>query len=191
MGAKVWRVLRVTNGGPQSTWSLSFLGSKNHDILCPWNVGESIVRVRVTGQFMYEVRDTNPTVTEMGSEVPGGEEIIFGVWANKIGGAAPPATLPPIVGDLRDEYVFYNQMTLTSLSQFRDQLGVDKWDAVWTYPPQDNDSHSNRGPNTLAGDIWLAWSFHNPIFEPMVNTTAGIAAFYNYALTFAVLIELP
>lgn len=180
----------MSSGGPQSNFALDLLGSHTHITLCPFNVGETILRVRVQGSLSYELRDTNPAAQQMDTIMVGSEHWTWGVWASKTG-VTTPAQTPPIIGTLRDEWVFWNQMTLQSVNQFHDGLNTDRWIATWTFPTNNNDSTSSRGPCTVASTVELAWGFGNPVFELMSNTTAGIAGFFGYALTWEILKEIP
>ena len=190
MTTREWRVFPMSGFTTQANFGASPLGSTNRTTLCAWNVGETILRVRVQGHLAYEIRDTTPAMTQMGTIIAGSEHWTWGVWADKTG-VVVPAQIPPIVGSLRDQFVYWNQMTLANFDQFHDQLGVDRWIANYTFPTNNNDSTSSRGPATANSSIVLTWGFGNANFEPMVNVQAGISAFLGWALTWEVLIEMP
>lgn len=190
MATREWRVLAQNGFATQAAFAGSPLGSTNSAQLCGWNAGETILRTRVQGHMAYEIRDTTPTMTQLGTIIAGGEFWTWGVWADKTG-VVVPAQTPPITGALRDEFVFWNQMQLAGVNQFSDQLGEDRWIAHYTFPWNTCDSTSSRGPAQVNGEIVLTWGFGNSNFEPMINTQPGISAFLTWALTWEVLIEMP
>lgn len=190
MTTREWEVFTISGGGPQSLFASDLLGRQSHVTMCPFNLGETILRVRVQGSLSYELRDTNPTMQQMDTIMVASENWTWGVWADKTGSSIPGQT-PPINGTLRDEFIFWNQMTLHHVDEFHDQLGVDRWIATWTFPTNNNDSTSSRGPCTVASTVELCWGFNNPVYELMSNVTPGVTGFFGYALTWEVLKEIP
>lgn len=190
MATREWRYKVLEGNSSQPNWTLSSLGSTNLLTLCSMAVGETILRTRVQGQIMYEVRDTTPATTQMGTFNAGSQYWGFGVWMSKTGTSVPAQT-PPILGSLRDEFVFWNQMTLINLDTFHSQDNIDRWNATYGFVNNDNDSTSSRGPCTATSVVQLTWGHANAGFEPMLNTTAGISAFFAYYMQWGVLIETP
>lgn len=185
------RVVRpLTGTGPQSTWGGDQLGSQNSLAMTSVATGGYIRRVRVQGCFTILVIDTNPSVTEMRNETPGAMNITWGVWFDKTGVNIPSQT-PPQNGDLDEQWVYWNEMTLQGVDTFHSQSPDDRWFATWTLPYNDNDSTSARGPSITAADVILSWGFVSPGYNPLTDVVTDLGAFYNYALTWEFFIEEP
>jgi len=188
--ARVWQIFPLNGAGPQSVWGVDTLGKQTHLTLCPFPAGGFIRRVRVQGSFSYCVIDNAPTTTECRSETCASENITFGVWAGYDGTVIPSQT-PPIDGTLDDRWVYWDQMTLSRIDQFHTQLPDDRWIATWTFPYNDNDSTSSRGPAAVDSEIVLSWGFTNDTYEPMRDTVPNLDAFYGFSMTWSVLMEIP
>lgn len=158
--------------------------------ICDFPIGSTIRRVRVQGSFSFSMVDDDPGGTDFVSETVGTQQIVFGVWAG-YDGATTPSQTPPISGSLDDRWVFWDQMTLQSLNMFETPVPDIRWVANWTFANGDNDSVSSRTNNTVDSTIELAWGFVNVAFDPMTDVRTHLHAFYNFSMTWAVLMDLP
>lgn len=180
--AAEWRTTTFQGVGPQSTWASGQLGSPGYKSICQWFEGETILRVRIQGQVTFAVHDTDPTHVAMGSFDAGGQGCYFGVWAKKDGGAATPTDGVPFIGSVNDAFVFYNMMSLVSLSEFHEQLDTDDWTATYAFTGDSGDSHSSRGPATADTDVWLVYGFENTGINPPFDSSFTLATFYGFNL---------
>lgn len=190
MGARHWDVFPLFGTGPSSTWTIDQLGSQSFMPISSVGTGGYIRRVRVQGSFSLLVVDTNPSVTEMRNDTPGIFGITFGVWADKTGVSVPSQT-PPQTGTLDDSWVYWDQMTLEYSESFHTQAPDDRWFATWTFPYNDNDSTSSRGPFQVTSDVVLSWGFYSPGYNPLTDVVPDLLPFYDYTMTWSVLIEEP
>lgn len=184
-----WRTKLIEGEGNTSTWSAGQLGAPGYLELCQWLTGESIVRVRIQGQLAFNIRNTDPSTNLVDPSILSAMGCFFGVWAKADGGSATPPLGVPVLGSLNDSFVFYNSMTQTILTSFQESTTIQDNTAVYTFPYGDGDAKSRRGPATADTFAWLVFGFVSAGFNPTVNTSTGIASFYNYSLNVSCLFD--
>lgn len=187
--ATMWRTSQFLGVGPQSLWASSDLGIPGYKTVCQWLEGETLLRVRIQGQLTFAVHDTDPTHVAMGSFDAGGQMNTFGVWAKKDGGASVPSSGVPVLEDVDNAFVLYDQMTLVSLSEFHEQLDTDDWTATYAFPGGGSDSKSSRGPATADTNVWLVYGFENTGINPPFDSSLTLATFFGFALTVSCLFD--
>lgn len=181
--AAQWRTQQFLGVGPQSLWASSDLGTPGYKNICQWLEGETLLRVRIQGQVTFAVHDTDPSSVAMGSFDAGGQSNTFGVWADKDGGASFPSSGVPVLTDIPRQFVFYDQMSLVSLSEFHDQLNEDTWTATYAFTGSTDNSDSSRGPASADTNVYLVYGFENTGINPPFDSSFTLATFFGFALT--------
>jgi hypothetical protein len=184
-----WRTHQILGAGNTTTWSAGQLGSPGYTPVATWLEGETFVRVRIQGQLTFDIATSDPTMVKVEPSIFGALGCTFGVWARPDGGSATPAQSVPVLTSLDDSWVFYNQMTLTSLYSFHEQFGTDDTVGTYTFPNSTDDSRSKRGPATADTNVYLAFGFESATFNPTINTATSIASLYNYYITVSCLFD--